>query len=162
MPTLLTFPCFATGQFNDWSSSSGNKVTDVKILDDGKYIYTDIELIPEEPLDVIVKLNINLDGLSISSPAYEAVQHPDVFTVDFLSGDAPNSTGWTFEQARDFEVECADNTFLSVQSFKTKVPTPITPWVILQAGIRATIQFLVVGNQVQRRVLKLEKLISVA
>lgn len=156
-PLEMTFPCTGIGQMNDWLSSSGNKVTDVQSIADSHYIHTDYDLIPEVPLDVVIKLNINLGGLSISSPAYEALQHPYTNTVDFVSSDAPNSTGWTAEQFQDFEVECADNTFLSVQSFTTEASIPTCS--IISAGIRATIQFLVVGDQVERRVLKLEKLL---
>ena len=160
LPLEMTFPCTQTGQFNDWLSFSGNKVTDVKLLDDGKYIFFETGLIPEEPIDTIIKLNINLGGLSISSPAYEALQFPLMNTVDFVSADAPNSTGWTLAQFQAFEVECADTTFLKVQSYKTKVPDLLPSWQIIGAGVRATLQHSPVRGNIQRRVLKLEKLLK--
>ena len=157
LPFEKTFPCYAVTGANDWLSQSGNKVTDVKYLDDGKFIYYETDLIPEEPIESIIKLNINLGGLSISSPACQAQQA--LATFDFLSPDAPFATGWTWQQFQDFEIECADNTFLKMQGYTVRVPD-ILGWVIAEAGIRATIQYEVVYDKVQHQVLKLEKLLK--
>jgi len=155
----MTFPVTALGTVaNDWLSSSGNKVTDVQLLDDGKFIYIETPFLPEEPIITVIKFTLNLGGLTISSPAYETEQFPFIHTVDFLSLNAPGSTGWTMQQFLDYELESADETFVKMQSFKAEQGPPTCS--IIKAGLRASLQHAPIGAKIQRRVLKLEKLLK--
>jgi len=154
----ITFPITALGTVaHDWLSTSGDKVEDVRLLNDGKYIYYETDLIPEVPIHAIVKFTLNLGGLTISSAPYEAQVIP--CEVDFLSSYPPGGGIWTSQQVQDYEPECADNIFLKIDSLRSDTSAlPICD--IVSAGIRATIQYDVVYNKIQTRVLKLEKLVK--
>lgn len=155
MPLEKVFGVTGLGQFGDWLSSSGNKIDDVRHIYDGKHIYLLSDLIPE-----IVKFDLNLGGIVISSNGYNAPEYPNSLNIDFLSVDAPGHTGWTLEQLQDFEIECADHTFNLIQSFKCRVPNPIQSWNIISAGVRASIQSGATLDVRELRVLKMEKLLK--
>ena len=160
MPTIheKVFPVSGLGQVNDWRSISGNKVLDVKYLNDGKYIYLPSDYIPE-----IIKFDLILNTFVISSEPYFPPEFPNIQTLDFVTANAPGmpgTTGWTTEQFQEMEIEVADNTFDQMQGFQAFVPNPIVPWNIVAAGLRATIQFGAQLDQIEIRVLKLEKLLK--
>ena len=156
-PEIMTFPITALGTVgNDWLCTIGNKVAAVQDAEDGDYIYFEKPLEPEVPIHAYIKFTLNLGGLTISSSAYEAQVEPQV--VEFLSVNAPGSTGWTMQQVQDCELEPADNTFLEIQSLKAEEAPPTCS--VVSAGLRATISFEVVGDVIEHRVLKLEKLLK--
>ena len=156
-PEIMTLPVTALGTVgDDWLCTSPDKVEAVQDAGDGEYIYFEKPYEPEVAIHAIIKFNLNLGGITISTPAYEAQVIPQV--VEFYSDNVPGGTGWTMEECQYCELECADNTFLEIQSFKADDGLPTCD--VISVGIRATIAFEVVGAVIQRRVLKLEKLLK--
>jgi len=162
IPLEATFPVTALGGGGDeWLSSSGNKITDVQVLGDGKHIYLSNSFLPEVPIPeefFIAKFILSLNSQVISSQGYRSEQFPLYNIYDFLSYNAPGQVGWTMQQFKDYEIGVADNTFVKVESYKALVQG-LGSIQIIKAGVRAALQHQPVGNQMQLRVLKMEKLL---
>lgn len=144
------------GAFNDWKSTSGDKVADVLSSTDGEFIFLWSDTIPQA-----VVLVLNLDGWVVHSDTFMAPEYPATRTVSFYSTTDPNGNPWTLTNSNKTQGQVDDYNFYNEQSYKFyKQPTPLHPWTIASVGLKAVIQFGADLDQIQLRVLKIEKVLK--
>ena len=142
------------GTFNDWESISGDKVQDVGLGDDYVFLWSDA-------MPQAVVLVLNLGGWVVHSDTFMAPEYPETRTVEFFSTVDPNGNKWTIDSFNKTQGQVDDYQFFNEQSFKFyKQPVPLKSWTIISVGLRAVIQFGADLDQIQVRVLKLEKVLN--
>lgn len=154
VPQTRYYDVQSVGTFNDWGSLSGDKVQDVGMGDGYVFLWSDT--IPQ-----MVVLVLNLDGWVVHSDAFLAPEYPETRTVEFFSTVDPNGNKWTIESFNKTQGQVDDYQFYNEQSFKFyRQPRPLGSWDIVSVGLRAVIQFGADLDQIQVRVLRLEKVLQ--
>ncbi len=143
------------GTFNDWESISGNKVLDVLYEADTNFIFLWSDTILQQ-----IHLGIWLDGPIIQSDTFFAPEYPATRTVEIFSTTKPGGGDWTLGDFNLVQGHIADAHNNFEQSFKFyRQPSAIEEWDIVSVGIRAVIQRGADLDQIQLRVLKIEKVL---
>lgn len=143
------------GTFDDWESISGDKVQDVFSEKDDDFVFLWSDAIPEQ-----VHLGIWLDGSIIQSIAFPAPEYPATRTFEIFSTTKPGGGDWTLNDLNLIQGHISDAQNNSEQSYKFyRQPSAIKKWHIVTVGIRAVIQFGADLDQLQVRVLKIEKVL---
>ena len=83
-------------QGDAWSSTSGNKITDVADANDSDYIYLDSDQIPES-VYVIMQLGVYQQ----ISPIYDLPEEPPKLVIPLIKSLAPDGQPWTIQKWND-------------------------------------------------------------
>lgn len=167
-PIIKTFAPKIVGIYNDWETTSGDRVSDVKVAGVGRpidpepddpnhFIYLDSDQIPQEVL-----IGLWLDGPLIQSAPFTASEYTDIDDVSVSSATKPGGGDWTLEDARQVQLHIADSENLSEQTFKFfPILVPIgQTWDIVNVRFGVKIQSGADLDSRQLRVLYVEKEIS--
>ncbi len=167
-PIIKTYAPKIVGIFNDWETTSGDRVSDVKVAglgrppdpdpnDPNHFIWLDSDQIPQEVL-----IGLWLDGPIIQSDPFTASEYSAIDDASIFSTTKPGGGDWTLQDAQDVQLHIADSENLLEQSFKFfPILVPIgQTWDIIKVGFRVKIQSGANLDTRQLRVLFAEKEIS--
>lgn len=167
-PLIKIYAPRTVGIYDDWQSTSGDKVQDVTIAGFGRppdaepnnlnhFIYLDSDQILQEVL-----IGLWLDGPIIQSSSFIAPEYTVVGDASIFSNSKPGGGDWTLQDTQRVQLHISDSQNLLDQTFKffpILVPF-IETWNIVRVGFRVKIQSGADLDSRQLRVLYVEKEVS--